>query len=166
MLFSNKEWISHQLRNNEQVEHDDYFLSSTKRGQVFIEDIIERQPKKKRWALKVDNPQNECSKISSRAQKQRLSQKMLDENELAKMKDPAEQSTSCPALEPAESFQGLLGASKVVASSLGTHASGTAVPCSTEEMTDRSSLTPDGESEGFWFNTDSPELYFQTGIEI
>ncbi len=31
---------------------------------------------------------------------------------------------------------------------------------------DHSNSMPDNEDEEFWFNTESPDLYFQTGIEI
>ncbi len=218
LLFSNKEWISHQLRNEGQSEHDHQFFNPTKRQQVCIEDIVERQPRKKRCALEVDGPQRPLRK-SSRVQESRYSQDVLDRNERAGTNSPAEQSITSFAMKAAGSPQSLLDVSGEVASSPSTHTSGTTgtreVSCPTEEMegrstivltsvklseslnsrsevstqlshcypstatnkcisenagdsihTDHSNSMPDNEDEEFWFNTESPDLYFQTGIEI
>ncbi|KAF6232182.1 hypothetical protein HO173_009565 [Letharia columbiana] len=219
MIFSNKAWTSHQLRNNEQNKQQHDFLSSTKRGLVYIENTVEEQPRKKRWIPKVEDPQSGYAKRPFRAQEQKPSQNMLDRNETATIDTLAEQRKPCLDLNPAESLQTLLHLSGIGASSPGTHASGTtdiledwnptekmeassntalnsvepseSLNSRSEHSTqsshrhpstttnndtsedardsidlDDSNPTPDGEDEGFWFYTESPDLYFQTGIEI
>lgn len=44
MIFSTKDWISHQQRNSPRKECEHLFLSSTnENGQVSVDDILERQ---------------------------------------------------------------------------------------------------------------------------
>lgn len=124
-MFSNKEWVSHQLRNSKKDEHEHLFLNPRKRGHVCIEDIVERQPRKKRWNLKAGDPQIGCSKRSSILQEQRHWQDMLDRNETAAIDISAEDRKPSLSLKPAESLQSLAGASGLLTSSSGTHASGT-----------------------------------------
>ena len=218
LLFLNKEWISHQLRNEKQGERDHQIFNTTKRGQVCIEDIIERQPRKKRCAPEAENPQGSL-RISRREQERRYSQDLLDLNEKATINRSAEQSIACLAMQAAESPRSPLHVPEEVAGNCSTHALGTAdareVSCPTDEIEGRSitalnSVTlseslnsrsdystqlshyhpstatndcisentgssiqfddsipmPDDEDEGFWFNTESRDLYFKTGIEI
>lgn len=184
-----------------------------------MEDILEKQSRKKRCRRTVKDPLCGYLKRPTGAQEQIHNQNMLDRNEMAMINTPVEKSKSCPYLKPAESHRSLLDASGVFASKSSIHASSTAdtwkASGSTEEMEgclttalcsvktseslysgsahptqsshgypyfttnkdisedtrdsidlDHRTSVPDSEDEGFWFNTESPDLYFKTGIEI
>lgn len=107
MIFSSKEWVSHQLRNpreNEQIYH---FLGSTKRNRVCIEDIIGKQPRKKRWTLMVKDISGDSNRPLG-ATKQRSSGDIVKRKERAATGSSAEQRLSNLASKPAQSLQGLL----------------------------------------------------------